>query len=231
MIRRRARPEPAEPGVRRRGGPVDEERWWRPEDQVLAESELLRPDDLGRGWRTIPMVNNVERREPFAPCDATAIVQAARDARVLTALDEGEAWRRRNDPILAVARVEVFASADDGDHRRAWQTHGPDCLDVTWRARWRERDVTPGWIEASWLPIADRPVEVFGPDVDAAVDWITVEDQTRDEIEVYEYVAAWCGRLLFTLTVRHRLGIDLRDEIARACVAVSRRSDPRLGSA
>ena len=83
------------------------------------------------------MVNNVERREPFAVSDAAAAVQAARDARVPTALDEGEAWRRRNDPILAVARVEVFAVADDRDHRRAWQEHGPDCLDVTLRARWR----------------------------------------------------------------------------------------------
>jgi hypothetical protein len=177
------------------------------------------------------MVNNVERREPFVPCEAADAVRRARDARVPTALDEGSAWRRRNDPILAVARIEMFATADDTEHRGAWRTHGPDCLDVTWRARWRERDVEPGWIEATWLPDDERPVAVLGDEVDAAVDWIRVEDQTRDEIEVYEYVTTWCGPLLFTLTVRHRLGVDLRDEVARACAAVSRRSGLRPGSA
>jgi hypothetical protein len=161
---------------------------------------------------------------PFGPGPAADAVRAERAERVLTALDEGEAWRRRNDRILAVARIEVYAEVDHAAHRAAWQTHGPDCLDATWRQRWRDRDIEPGWVEARWQPTDDRPVELLGPAADDAVDWIVVEDHTGKDVAVYEHVTIWSGRLQFTLTVRHLLGIDLRDAIAAGGAAVERRA-------
>lgn len=195
-----------------------------PADQRWAESALLTEGDLGRGWRSIPMINNVEQPDPFGPGPDADAVRAARAARVLTALDEGEAWRRRNDRILAVARVEVYGSADDREHRAAWRAHGPACLDATWRQRWRDREVEPGWVEARWQPDDDRPRDDLGPSADEAVDWLVVEDHTGTDVAVYEHVTIWCGRLQFTLTVRHLLGVDLGDAIAFGAAAVVRRA-------
>lgn len=171
------------------------------------------------------MVNNAEHVDPFGPGDAADEVRSARAQRTLTALDEGQAWRRRNDAILAVARVEVFADADQQDHRAVWKDHAEECLNATWRARWRERDVEPGWIEAAWMRAEDRPREAFGDvAVDDSVDWLVVEDHTGSDVAVYEYVTTWCGRLHHTLTVRHALGVDLRDQIAIACRSVRGRA-------
>jgi len=170
------------------------------------------------------MVNNVEHLDPFGAGSAADAVRAARGARIPTALDEGEAWRRRNDAILAVARVEVFASADDAVHRAAWAEHGPACLGATWRERWRDRDVEPGWVEATWLPEVDRPTTTLPAEADAAVDWLVVEDHTGGDVAVYQHATVWCGRLQFTLTVRHRLGIDLREAIGAGCAAARRRA-------
>ena len=171
------------------------------------------------------MLNNTEHADPFGPGEAADAVRSARARRRLTALDEGQAWRRRNDAILAVARVEVFADADQRNHRATWQARAEDCLDATWRARWQERDVEPGWIEATWMRPDDRPREAFGdPEVDESVDWLVVEDHTGPDVAVYEHVTSWCGRLHHTLTVRHVLGVDLRGPIANACRSVLARA-------
>jgi len=199
----------------RRSGPSDEVPWWNPSDQAWAEAFPLRRRSLGRGWLDTPMMNNVERLEHLGPGEASDRVRAARDARGWTALDEGRAWRRRNDGVLAVLRVEVFASADETAHRETWQADAEAALDETWRARWRERDIEPGWVEATFRPPMDRP--------DPRVDWIEIEDHTgsaeADAVTAYQYVVAWLGRAQATLTIRHRLGLDL-DPTVRAAVAV-----------
>lgn len=221
---RRRQPGPALGSVRR-SGPPGERPWWVPADQAWAESGLLQTADLGRGWRPIPMVNNVEHLDPFGPGEAADALRAARSDRVLTALDEGQAWRRRNDAILAVARVEVFAEVDDEAHRAVWRELGTEVLDATWRQRWRDRDSQPGWIEASWQQIDDRPDELRNTPTDALVDWIVVEDHTGGSVVAYEHVTVWCARLQLTLTVRHLLGVDLRDAVASACLAIVGRAD------
>jgi len=198
----------------RRSGPPDEAAWWDPADQAWAEAFPLRRRNFGRGWLDATMPNNVERRDHLGPGEASARVSEARDARAATALDEGRAWRRRNDSVLAVLRVEVFASGDESAHRLAWQADGAAALDETWRARWRERDVEPGWVEATFRPPIDRP--------DPRIDWVQIEDHTgaaeADAVTAYQYVVAWLGRAQATLTIRHRLGLDL-DPTVRAAVA------------
>lgn len=231
MIRRRSRRPAVEAGPKRRSGPAGEAVWWDAADQAWAESPLLEAADFGKGWRAIPMVNNVEQLDPFGPGEAADAIRAARVARTLTALDEGEAWRRRNDALLAVGRAEVYAEVDDRTHRAAWAEHGAACLEATWRARWRERDVEPGWIEATALADDDRPSDDLGAEVDAAVDWFEVEDHTGGDVARYQYLTMWFGRLQYTLTVRHLPGVDLREPIAAAAVAISRRSGPGRGSA
>lgn len=193
------------------------------------------------------MVNNAERLDPYGDDPASVAVRAARDERRLTALDEGAAWRRRTDGALLVARVEVFAEVDEGEHRAAWRTHGEGCLDAVWRQRWRERDQAPGWIEARWRSIGDRPdlVRPGSPIAHGAadaVDWLTVEDHTgaeaSDAVVSYEHLTVWADRAVVTLTLRHRHGEDADEVAARAASAaweragaLSRRSGPRPGSA
>ena len=170
MIRR---PRAAGADRRRRSGPPDETRWWVPADQRVAESALLHRRDLGRGWIPVPMVNNDERVDPYGDDDASAEMRAARDALVLTALDEGQAWRRRDDGALVVLRVEAFAG-DAAAIRARWSDLAEPCLDAVWRQRWREREREPGWIEARWRTPSDRPdrlrpaspvEEILGPPV------------------------------------------------------------------
>lgn len=179
----------------------------------------------------MPMWNNTERLDPLGDDDHSTAVRAEREARVLTALDEGAAFRQRRDKVLAVVRVEVFASGDDRAHRAAWTDHGPRCLDAVWRQRWRERDVEPGWIESRWK--RDDAIEAVMPAGDEArravgqVDWISVEDQTstaRTEIvERYEYVTVWCGRATATVTVRHDDALDLDGVTLAVALAAYRR--------
>ncbi len=185
---------------------------------------------LGRGWGSVPMVNNVARRRPFGHDAHSAAVEAARQARVPTALDEGRAWRRRKGGVLAVLRVEAFA--DDAPsaaaaHRAAWTVHAEPCLDATWRDRWAEREVTPGWVEARWVrpDVRPDPLHVFGaaeapPGPAADIDWVRVEDHTGDGLEVttYHHVTVWVGRFQAVLTVRHGLGLDLEPSVVGAAV-------------
>lgn len=192
---------------------------------------LFTTRDLGRGWQTVPMWNNAERLDAHGDDDHSAAVRAARLARVLTALDEGAAFRQRRDKVLAVVRVEIFADADDRVHRAAWTDHGLGCLDAVWRQRWRERGVTPGWIESRWK--TDQAISAVAPaddDASAAVaqfDWITVEDQTAtaqtQAVERYEHLTVWCGRATATITVRHDDVLDLDGVTMAAGLAAYRR--------
>ncbi|CAN5891082.1 hypothetical protein BH23ACT2_BH23ACT2_02360 [soil metagenome] len=175
------------------------------------------------------MLNNTERMDPLGEDEASATVRTARGLRRLTALDEGQAWRRRSGQVLAVLRTEVFADDDDGGHRAAWLDRGVASLGSTWRERWRERDVVPGWIEARWVKPSERPdpLHVFSEarpasDVAASVDWARVEDHTggHDDVTVYEHLTIWCGRAQATLTVRHGLGLDVDAEATAAAVSV-----------
>jgi hypothetical protein len=164
------------------------------------------------------MVNNEERLDPYGDDSHSQALRLAREARTLTALDEGQAWRRRKDGSLLVARVEVFAAADTEAQRQAWSEHGAACLDALWRQRWRERDREPGWIEARWRAATERPASLIDP---GGLDWLTIEDQTgsaeTEIVTMYEHLTVWSGRALVTLTIRHRQGEDL-DAVAVAAV-------------
>jgi hypothetical protein len=219
------------PSGQRRTGPAGEEHWWDDADQAFVEQPFLGGRDLGRGWQTVPMPNNAERLDPHGSDEHSMVLRAERERRVLTALDEGAAWRHRKERVLAVARIEVFRDADDRTHRAAWQEHGPACLDAVWRERWSEREVVPGWIEARWkddddldavLPADDEGRAAFGQ-----VDWITVEDHTNTAasgtIDRYQHVTVWCGRGLVTATVRHDDALDLDATTVRVALAAYRR--------
>lgn len=229
------RRRPVPPSVQRRTGPPGEDHWWDDEDQAWVQDPLIDDGALGSGWRRFPMLNNGERLDPYGPGEAADTIRAERVARRLTALDEGTAWRRGQTGALLVARYEMFA-ASGADHRARWQELAPTVLDATWRERWRERDLTPGWIEARWLDDDDRPTEALGPAA-TAVDWLRVEDHTGEGhgVTVYQHVTIWADRLVATLTMRHDLDVPLDPAVAvaaRAVIeAVSRRSDPGPGSA
>jgi hypothetical protein len=215
----------------RRSGPPDEDRWWVDADQLFVEAPLLSVRDLGRGWQSVPMWNNAERLDPYGDDEHSAALRAERERRVLTALDEGSAWRRRSDRVLAVSRVETFADGDDRSHRAAWQAHATGCLDAVWRQRWRERDVDPGWIEARWKDDGDidavRPADDQGRAALGQIDWVTVEDQTTTAatgtVERYQHLTIWCGRALATVTIRHDDVVDLDDVAMAAALAAYRR--------
>lgn len=219
------------PPGQRRTGPPGEEHWWDDGDQAFAEEPFLTTRDLGRGWQTVPMPNNAERLDPYGDDEDSALLRTLRAHRVLTALDEGAAWRQRKERVLVVPRVEVFADVDDRDHRAAWQEVGPRCLGAVWRERWREREVEPGWIEARWKPDEERGAVVPADDEGRAafgqVDWITVEDHTQvsatGTIDRYQHVSAWCGRGLITATIRHDDALDLDASTVRVALAAYRR--------
>ncbi|MCB0969966.1 MAG: hypothetical protein KDA97_00390 [Acidimicrobiales bacterium] len=220
------------PVARRRSGPAAEDRWWDAADQAVAESRLLRASELGRGWSAAAMVNNAERLDPYGDDEDSAVVRAAAQARGRTALDEGDAWRRRRDGALCVLRTEVSSADDDGSHRRTWEAHGAASLDATWRQRWRERDRTPGWIEVRGReePEAGAPRRPPTPD---DVVWLVVEDQTGvhdgGSVTFYEHLMVWAGRGLATVTVRHDLGVEVDEAAVAAAIAVGRHLRDALG--
>lgn len=185
------------------------------------------------------MVNNAERLDPLGDDPGSAEVRAARSRRRLTALDEGRAWRQRTAGSLAVLRLEVFADADEQGHRAAWRHHAEDSLDATWRARWHERGLAPGWIESRWVDASDRPA-LFAVDGETApdpgapvtgaqdsIDWLRIEDHTdplgKGQVTVYEHLTVWAGRPHVTLTIRHDLDHPADDVAARAAAALWRR--------
>lgn len=204
----------------RRTGPPDEAPWWDDQDQTLIEQAPLRARQFGRGWVAVAMAANAERLDPFDGVEQADAVRTTRSARRPTALDEGRAWHRRADRSLAVLRLECFAETADDDHRATWQRDGPGVLDAVWRARWRERDLTPGWIEARWFRTdhdpAAAPKPVAAPEV---IDWLRVEDHTdptgAGEVTRYEHLTVWAGRSHAVLVVRHDLGVDLDGLCAR----------------
>ena len=213
--------------------------WWVDADQTFAEQLPFATRDLGRGWQTVPMPNNAERLDPYGSDEASQLLRSAREERVLTALDEGAAWRHRKDRVLIVARVEVFSLADDRAHRSLWQEHATRCLDAVWRERWQEREVEPGWIEARWKPEhagavgphdgdhEDRGADAEHDAAERQIDWITVEDHTSTSVsgivDRYEHVTMWCGRAVATLTIRHDDAIDVDEVTHDASMATYRR--------
>ncbi len=215
----------------RRTGPPGEEHWWDDDDQAFVEVPLLITRDLGHGWQTVAMPNNAERLDPYGDDAHSEALRAERARRRLTALDEGAAWRQRKERVLVVPRVEAFADADDRTHRAAWRMLGPACLDAVWRERWRERDVTPGWIEARWKP--DEEIAGVHPSDEEEVgalgqiDWITVEDHTTTAetgtIDRYQHLTVWCGRAMATVIVRHDDALDLDATTMRVALAAYRR--------
>lgn len=236
--RRRDRPTVE---TKRRSGPPGEARWWEITDQQFVESDVVDPGDLGRGWRLFPMLNNVERLDPYGIGEDADRLRMARDDRGLTALDEGRAFRRRATGSLLVQRLEMFATVDS-DHRRIWREHGVAASEETWRQRWRERDEQPGWIEARWFDglLDDHRSDAERSDVDGRwfddVDWIRIEDHTGGTVAVYHHVTVWADRLLATLTMRSPLGEDEDPAILNAArilhrAGISRRSGPGPGFA
>jgi hypothetical protein len=230
----------ADAGPRRRTGPPGEEPWWDPAAQAWAEQPALPQRVFGRTWIPVPMMNNAERLDPLGDDRAGEEIRAARLARRLVALDEGQAWRRRNDGALLVLRVEVFAD-DEPDaaaaHRAAWGAHGESALDALWRERWRERDIEPGWIETRWRQVDERPGELHGfrdapPDEGPAgrVDWLTVEDHTdttgEGSVTCYQYLLVWRGHATTTVTARHDLGADAERELEAVALALADRPGP-----
>lgn len=155
------------------------------------------------------MINNVEVLDPYEGVEAAADVVKARAARHRTALVEGDAWRGPRRQIV-VLRVEAFADRDAGsaEHRAAWAGDGPACLVETWRQRWAERDVEPGWIEAT------RRGDV-GADIDDRIDWFRIEDHTDltdpTDVSVYQHLTLWAGRGVAVVTVRHLLDTSVDD--------------------
>jgi hypothetical protein len=204
---------------------------FEPADQAAAAAPVLDRRTLGRGWIDAPMVNNEPRLDPHGTDPASEALRARREARRLTGLHEGRAWRRRGRvPGLVVVRHELFADPDPAEraaHREDWTRLGAASLDATWRERWRERHVTPGWVESRRVgpPVgAEEGVLaegaaphgraagglVGGVALPEAVDWFRVEDHTDPsgggEVTVYEHLTVWGGRHLVTVTVRHPLG-------------------------
>jgi hypothetical protein len=191
----------------RRGGPRDEDRWWDPSDQALAERVAPGRVGLPRKWKPTTMINNVEVLDPYEGIEAAAGLVTARAARHRTALVEGDAWRGPRRQI-AVLRVEAFADrgGDHAAHRAEWVRAGPACLVETWRRRWVERDVEPGWIEVT------RRDDV---DVDPRIDWLRIEDHTDladpTDVAVYQHLTLWAGRGVAVVTVRHLLDTPVDD--------------------
>jgi hypothetical protein len=214
---------------------------WDPADQRLAGVTVLTAKDLGRGWISIPMVNNELRREPFGHDGASQALEAARQRRRPTGLHEGRAFRHRDSGALCVVRSEVFADAapavgeDDpvAGHRTAWTTLAEAALDATWRERWRERDRHPAWIEARWVQRPDDPAGPLPNAPGVALDWVRIEDHTPlvehahpggpGEVTVYDYLTVWAGRRQVTVVIRHPLGLDLDDAVAGAARCVGQR--------
>lgn len=223
---RRSRPVDRPRAAReRRRGLVGEAPWWDPFDQAWAEDLVLPRRSLGRGWLEVAMVNNAERPDPLAGAAAAAVL-AARAERGVVALDEGRAWRRRRDGVLAVLRVEVYASADDRTHRSAWRQTGDAALEETWRERWLERGRQPGWVEARWVPASGGSGSVDP----GRVDWLHLEDHTEaadhDAVMAYEHLVVWLGRAQATLTIRHVDGLDLDDVVASAAGVLASAEPP-----
>jgi hypothetical protein len=204
----------------------------------VAELPLFDRAALGKGWQQVTMANNAERLDPCGEDPASAVVRSVRDGRVLTGLDEGRAFRERRTGSLVVVRVELFA--DEGavtaaDHRHVWQEHGVSSLEATWRERWRERDIEPGWIEVAPVGVAERPEPLHAfadvdpaPDPTGSIDWCRVEDHTDPAHEavgrvlMYEHLSVWAGRALATITLRHELGTP-GDAVAAAAAAHAHR--------
>lgn len=197
MIGRRSRPDR---NAYRRSGPVDEQRWWDPADQAFIQQPLVRSRDFPKGWRPTVMLNNAELLDPYEGAEAPAL-RALRATRVLTALDEGVAYRASHRQLL-VLRTEMFADPDETEHRGAWQTDGPRVLADTYRTRWAERDVAPNWIETTIRRPPDTPA-----DIDPRIDWFRIEDHTDPRrtgtVTLYEHLTLWRGRANAVITVRH----------------------------
>lgn len=210
----------ASPPARRRG-PAGEVPWWTEADQARLEALPLSSRSFGRGWLEIDVVSNEERLDPWAAVDGASELQAVRAARALQALDEGRAWRQRTSGALAVLRAESFAGDDPTDHIDLWAEGGAVLLRQQWQTRWRERDIDPGWVEAT---LRDDPDPTPSPDGEGRV-WFGIEDHTDPSgtgtVTCYEHLSLWHRRHHVVLVVRHELGIDLDAECRRAATVLA----------
>lgn len=195
---------------------------------------MLVRRQLGRDWVDATMMNNQERLDPLGHDDASMAIRAARADRGLMALDEGRAWRRRKESTLLVSRVEAFADPDEGQHRHVWRAHAEAALDATWRLRWQERGLAPGWIETRWVATDERPgaLHSFGadphpPEPAGSVDWLRIEDHTGHRgahtITLYEHLTLWAGARHGVLIMRHDLDVEVADAAVAAAVAALER--------
>ena len=110
----------------------------------------------------------------------------------------------------------MTATSEDDIQLMQRLANGEDLALNILMARWRERDVEPGWVEATFRPPIDRP--------DPRIDWLQIEDHTgsaeTEVVTVYQYVVAWLGRAQATLTIRHPLGLDLDPTVRAASAAM-----------
>ncbi|MCU1454445.1 MAG: hypothetical protein JWN46_2591 [Acidimicrobiales bacterium] len=187
---------------------------------------MLGRKDLPRGWRPVPMINNVERADPWEGVDGADALRAAREQRRLTALDDGTAWRDRDQRLLVV-RCEVFADAHEDEHRAVWIADAERVLASAWRVRWTERGQSPGWIEARRRLLAEGDAPLH-----RRVDWYEVEDHTdptaRGDVTIYHHLTVWAGRMHVVVTVRHPLG-DPPADLDHLAGVVAERAASRLG--
>jgi len=193
-------------------------------DQEFVQRPLLSRWDFPKGWRPTMMLSNQEVLDPYGGVDAAAAVRRARAGRVLSALDEGVAYRSASRQLL-VLRTEAFRDPDEQVHRQAWQADGSSALTATYRARWADRGVVPSWIETRIRRPGELPAGV-----DQRIDWLRVEDHTDPEREgvvtIYEHLTLWCGRAHAVVTVRHEPDQHLEE----MTLAVASRLLERLGT-
>lgn len=221
MIGRRRRGEAARSPGRRRG-PAEETRWWDETDQRMLETLALDARSFGRGWVEIEVVANEERLDPWQSVEGAEQLRALRASRTLRALDEGRAWRQRSPGALAVLRAEAFADDDPAAHIGLWMDQGAALLQQQWRARWRDREVEPGWVEATMDDVEAAPSVA---DTGVTQVWFRIEDHTDPSgaggVTCYEHLSQWRGRRHAVLVVRHDLGSDLAPACRQAAMALA----------
>jgi len=206
----------------RRSGPPNEDRWWDPRDQVLAEAAAVARRDLPRrAWKRRLLINNAEVLDQFVGVPGGERLVRIADERERTALDEGVAFAG-SEHQLVVSRLEVFATPDAGAHRDAWRQDAPTAMAALYRQRWHERGRAPGWVEGAWADI-DWPL-------DERVDWLRVQDHTdrRDEsgLFLFEHLHLWAGRALAAVTVRHPPTVEVDSLAAHLADRVLHRLQP-----
>lgn len=189
---------------------------------MMLEALPLSARSFGRGWVEIDVVANEERLDPWDGVEGAEALRGLRAARALRALDEGRAWRQRTPGALAVLRAESFADDDPTEHIDLWVGQGAALLQQQWRARWGERDLRPGWVEAT-LDDVGPATSATNPDVIQI--WFCIEDHTdpsgMGRVTCYRHLSFWHERRHAVLVVRHELGADITPACRQAAAALA----------